>query len=146
MKKPNLTSCPIYRGKIIPTGYWKNESIQLLSGGLVVKPLQYRYHEFSIKSTWKNIKVSGQFRASGGVRNDIRIFIMNKIDYENMINGHPHNNIYDSGQITVDKIAVNLSSIDENYVLVYDNTFSTYSIKEVNGNIKLTYSYWESYQ
>jgi hypothetical protein len=82
-------------------------------------------------------RVVGSFRAAGGSGNDIKVLIMDPLNYENWANGHSVKVNYTSGQITVANIDVALPS--GTYYLVYSNRFSTFSSKSINTKVDLVY-------
>lgn len=101
---------------------------------VVVEPGKARY--FSLKSIKRNgVRVEGHFRARGGSRNDIIVYIFDDIGLENHMNGNRAETYYNSGRVTVGKIDVNLKP--GNYHLVFDNSFSTFSNKAVQTFIEL---------
>lgn len=116
-------------------------TLTLVQGSIVAKAGYYRSYEFSTVSNAHNNKLSGRFQASGGSGDDIRVIIMTKDDYTNFVNGHSAHCYYDSGKNTVSTIDVDLPSGPQNYVLVFDNTFSILTDKEVNANINFISTY-----
>jgi len=92
-----------------------------------------RYWEFRVGRNGAN--VSGRFRAEGGSRNDIKCLILDRDSFENWRNGHTVRTYYNSGQITVASINVNLGEGD--YVLVFSNTFSSVSNKAVTARVEM---------
>jgi predicted nucleic acid-binding Zn ribbon protein len=114
---------------------------KLFDGSIIVNAAQWRYKEFTAFDSWRNIHVKGTFRASGGTGNDIRALVMTKNDFTNMVNGHPASSLYDSGKLTVSDIYVRLPSDSQNYVLAFDNTFSSVTDKEIDAHIDLVYTF-----
>jgi hypothetical protein len=74
-------------------GIWQKQTSPLLNGSIIVKAGEWRSFEFSTNANWTNINVSGSLKASGGTGNDIRVLILTKIDFENLINGHSSNGV-----------------------------------------------------
>jgi hypothetical protein len=97
----------------------------------VVKAGVARYWKFSV--TDKTGVAAGQFRASGGAHNDIRMLITDSDECENYLNRNRANVVYDSGQKTVGKVDVRLSH--GNYCIIFDNRNSVVSSKEVAAKI-----------
>jgi hypothetical protein len=64
---------------------------------------------------------------------------MDSINFINWENGHTANTYYNSGQLT-SSISATLPS-GGTYYLVYDNTFSVISQKNVNTQANLSYMY-----
>lgn len=97
----------------------------------VVKAGVARYWKFAV--TDKTGMAAGQFRASGGAHNDIRVLITDSDECENYINGNRANVFYDSGQKTVGKIDVRLNQ--GGYCIIFDNRNSIVSSKEIAAHI-----------
>jgi hypothetical protein len=113
-------------------------TVNIVNGLVTVNADSYEDYTFTVPSGASNIQVSGSFTASGGSGNDIRIFIFDQTDFTNWENGHTANCYYQSGQTTTGTISANLPSAGT-YVLVYDNTFSIISQKNVNTQANLSY-------
>ncbi|HEU4593943.1 MAG TPA: hypothetical protein VFS10_02160 [Pyrinomonadaceae bacterium] len=75
-------------------------------------------------------RVAAKFRARGGSRNDIEVFILDEDGFENWRNGHRVGTYYNSGRITVGRFDVNLRP--GKYFLVMNNKFSAVSNKVVS--------------
>lgn len=97
----------------------------------VVKPGIARYWSFSTGGG----RVTGQFRASGGSNNDIRVVITDSDGCINYLNGNRGNWLYDSGKTTVGRIDLGLSP--GAYCIIFDNSNSVVSSKEVAARIYL---------
>jgi hypothetical protein len=118
-----------------PTRYVSN----LVNGLLTVNAGSYEYYSFTVPSGASDIQVSGSFTASGGSGNDIRIYILDSTSFVNWKNGHSVSTYYNSGQMTTGTITATLPS-GGTYYLVYDNTFSWFSQKNVNTWATLSYT------
>jgi predicted nucleic acid-binding Zn ribbon protein len=115
--------------------------VNLFDGTVIVKASYWRYKEFNTLESWRDIHVKGNFQASGGTGNDVRVILMTKNDFTNFTNGHEAHSVYDSGKLTVSNIDVLLPSTTQNYVLAFDNTFSLVTDKEIKANIDLIYTF-----
>jgi hypothetical protein len=113
----------------------------IVQGSIIAKAGLFRYYEITIRPDAYNNRISGRFHASGGIGNDIRVLVMKKDDYINFVNGHAASSFYDSGQTTVSDVNVQLPSGVETYVLVFDNTFSILTDKEVDTKLDLVSTY-----
>jgi len=118
-----------------PTRYVSN----LVNGLLTINGGGYQWYQFTVPSGASDIQVSGSFTASGGSGNDIRIYILDSTSFVNWKNGHSVGTYYNSGQMTTGTISATLPS-GETYYLVYDNTFSLFSQKNVNTWATLNYT------
>ena len=114
-------------------------TVNIVDGGVAVEPNQVSAFNFSTSSKWQNIHVTGSFEADGGSGNDIRVMIMTKVDFQNYSNLHKAAALYDSGKLTASKIDLDLPSKTEDYVLVFDNVFSTVSEKLIAAKVDLVY-------
>ncbi|SMH71336.1 hypothetical protein [Candidatus Nitrosotalea okcheonensis] len=124
-------NAPVY----VPTQH----TASLVNDMVHVNAHTYTYYTFSAPSGSTNAYVSGKFTAGGGSGNDIRVFIMDDQNFINWRNGHQSNVYYNSGQETVGNINANIPSGQTLY-LIYDNTFSVLSSKEVSTDVSLTYT------
>ena len=104
-----------------------------------VQPSQYGYYTFNVPSDASNAVVSGTFTAGGGSGNDIKVAILDEQNFINFKNNHQVNAYYSSGQQIVGNISVKVPSGQTLY-LVYDNTFSAISSKEVTTSVSLLYT------
>ena len=100
----------------------------------VVKPKPPRSFNFQISSSTG--RVYGEFRASVGARNDIRVVIAESSECVNYLNGNRATTFYDSGPKTIGKIDVTLRNGD--YCIVFDNRNSVVTSKEVAASIYLS--------
>ena len=100
----------------------------------VVKPKPPRSFNFQISSSTG--RVYGEFRASGGARNDIRVVIAESSECVNFLNGNRAATFYDSGPKTIGKIDVTLNN--GNYCIVFDNRNSVVTTKEIAASIYLS--------
>ena len=86
-----------------------------------------------------NVRVVGWFMASGGSRNDIKVLILDSIDFINWDNLHEVEGVYKSGKLTIGKIDVPIIASGK-YHLVFDNRFSEFSSKHVLAKVYLSWS------
>ena len=118
---------------------WETQTQNLVNATITVSP---GYHDipFSVNlSTMTSPTVTGSFTASGGSGNDINVIIMNSTDFINWSNKHQVYPLYSSGQLTTGNINVPIT-VSGQYYLVFDNTFSTFSSKNVTTNVNLNWS------
>ncbi|MCL7412613.1 MAG: hypothetical protein M8353_03225 [ANME-2 cluster archaeon] len=120
----------VYTGPIFET---VNQNV--VNGVISVNAGEYVYYQLSLPS---QAKVSGDFTAFGGSGNDIIVLILDENAYINWINGHSVSAYYNSGQMTTDSISASLPK--GNYYLIYSNAFSSFSNKNVNTNVVVSYS------
>ncbi len=112
---------------------YKTETV--VDGVIMIEAGKYVNDQISVPS---QASVSGNFTASGGAGNDIRVLILDETSYINWANGHNVSTYYDSGQITTGKIDLRLP--EGKYYLVYSNMFSIASAKNVKTKVDITYT------
>jgi hypothetical protein len=81
-------------------------------------------------SAFKEFSLCGRMLAQGGAGNDIRILLLDELNYLNWSNGHAAKAIYDSGVVTAAEMEVPIR-VDGQYRLVFDNKFSWVTDKTV---------------
>ncbi len=109
-----------------------NVMMKVESGKLVEKT-------FTVGPTEAPSRIVGWFMASGGTLNDIKVLVLNDIDFINWKNLHPVEGVYKTDKITTGKLDVpNVST--GNYHLVFDNRFSQFSQKYVLAKVYLLWS------
>jgi hypothetical protein len=101
----------------------------LINAEFVVRPSQFRSVRFHVGSNGGD--VVGRFRSD----TNIEVYIMDDDALDNWRNGARVNTYYSSGRLTVANINVRLGEGD--YNLVFSNTYSTFSIKEVKAYVEL---------
>jgi hypothetical protein len=126
-----------------PQIVWKAESKTLLDGEIQVESGKDWRVNFKIDDTMRKARVTGNFHAYGGSGNDIKAAIADKDEYENWVNGHAANTIYQTDQITVGKIdesgPLSTGIKAGEYTLGFSNRFSTITDKTVQGSVVLSY-------
>jgi hypothetical protein len=113
-------------------------SANIVNGLITVQAGGYNYYPFTLAAGSTGISVSGSFTASGGSGNDIEVFVMDESNFINWRNGHQASSYFSSGQLTTGTISASLPSTGA-YDLVYSNTFSTFSSKNVQTTVNLDY-------
>ena len=107
--------------------------------GLVTVPAgYYQYYQFTVPASATLVSVNGMFTASGGSGNDIIVYVFDSTNFVNWQNGYQASAYYNSGQTTTGTVSASLPSAGT-YYLVYSNTFSTTSSKNVQTTVNLSY-------
>jgi hypothetical protein len=104
-----------------------------------VKPLSSMYFPFPVPATATNVSIDGHFTASGGLGNDIEVFVFNQDGFTNFQNHHQTNALYSSLRSTQGTFNVSLPSGAGTYYLVFSNNFSLLSAKSVQATGMLHY-------
>jgi hypothetical protein len=115
-------------------------TIYLFNGSVSVDAGYFDFAPFNVTAGAKNVNVTGNFVASGGLGNDIEVYIMDSTQYNSWYNGNQTSVYYDSGQVTSANINLQNLPAGQSYYLILDNSFSSISGKTLSGEIKLTYS------
>jgi hypothetical protein len=111
----------------------------IVNGLITVRAGGYNYYEFIVPAGATSIHVGGTFTATGGSGNDVEVYIMDKTNFVNWSNGHQATANYNSGQLTTSSFDVILGP-GTTYDLVYSNTFSTFTSKNVQTTADLIYT------
>jgi hypothetical protein len=118
------------------------EGIEIVNTKITVEPKTLWQTEFYVDGDFmSDVRVAGWFKASGGAFNDIKILVLNDVDFTNWQNFHNlQGAVYESNKITKAEIK---SEIREpgSYHLVLCNRFSEFSSKTVLAKV---YLYYES--
>lgn len=112
---------------------------KLTSGQLVVRAGKYIRTKFTVDTEkMQDVHVVGSFRASGDSDDDIQVVLAEESEFENWINGHEARAIYTSGKTTTGNIDVQITK-PGTYLLVFGNTFSLQTDKNVFAEVELQY-------
>jgi len=122
-------------GGLLPSQH----TVNIVNGLITVGGHSYDDYEFTVPSGASSVRVSGPFTASGGGGNDINVYVMDQTDFTNWSNGHQASTYYNSGQVTTGTVSASLPG-GGTYYLVYDNSFSLLSSKNVQTTVNLTYT------
>jgi hypothetical protein len=116
-----------------------NQSTANVVDDIVSVPPAKTWHKtIDIPATISGVKMLGWCVASGGARNDIKVLVLNDIDFYNWKNFNPVKGLYQSEKSTVATIEIEIPKPGR-YHLVFSNWFSEFSSKEV---IAKVYLYW----
>ena len=119
-------------------------SVSLLNAGITVHAGEIYDAPIHLHDIMHNVTLSGSFTASGGSGNDIEVFVLSQADFTNWHNGHSYSALYSSGRVTTATFNVSLPTPSmgqtSDYHVVYSNTFSWISTKQVNTTVDLNWS------
>ena len=96
-------------------------------------------YKFQVPPNAKRVKLSGHFAATGGVNNDIEVFLTNEDGMANLKNRNPYKRFYFSGRVTQNSIEVALPPEPDTYYLVFDNRFALMIPRAVKATATLDY-------
>lgn len=100
----------------------------------------FNSYKFSVPDGAYNVHFEGDFNASGGVGNDINVFLATEDDFVNWQNRHQVKVIYGSGKETQGTIKVGLPPGAGTYELVFNNRFSLFTGKDIEAHGTLSYT------
>lgn len=110
----------------------------VVNGTITVPPGTYTRYSVYVSDAMESPRLRGNFTASGGSGNDIRVYVMDAMNFVNWSNGHSATSLYSSGQTTTGAFNVELTEAGTYYV-IYDNTFSVISSKRVTTRVDFDY-------
>lgn len=106
---------------------------------LLVNPLNFAYFKLDVPAGASSVLLHGDFTASGGLGNDIEVFLLPESDFVNWQNGHNAKTFYNSGKVTIGTINVNLPAAQGTYYLVFNNKYSLLARKSIRVDAALTF-------
>lgn len=110
----------------------------LVNGVVTVQPGQYNYYQFVVPSGATTVIVSGSFSTSPS-NSTIEVLVFNQANYVSWGGGaHAATPYYDSGQVASGTVNANLPG-SGTYYLIYNNGYSTTTLKSVHSVVTLTY-------
>jgi hypothetical protein len=110
----------------------------IIESAFTVPGSGYHYVQFAVPTGATNVKLQGQFSATGGTGNDVEVWAVTEDGFTNWKNGHATNTFYSSGRVTRDTLNVALPGGGA-YYLVFNNKFSFLSPNAVQANVNMTY-------
>jgi len=114
-------------------------STSIIIDDIIEVPASELWHKtIEIPPTLDAVKLAGWCVASGGARNDIKVLVLDDIDFHNWRNFGKVKGLYQSEKTTVANFTAEIK-IPGKYHLVISNWFSEFSSKKV---IAKVYLYW----
>jgi hypothetical protein len=113
------------------------QSTGVFSGSAAVQALGWVSYEVSVGGEgMTQPRLVGRITASGGTGNDIVVAVLTDADFVNWKNNHTTHPLFNSGQVTVADLSVDLPG-SGTYYLVFSNGFSAMTPKTVSGQVNL---------
>jgi len=106
---------------------------------LHINALSSSYFKLVVPQGASSVLLHGNFTASGGLSNDVEVFVMPENDFVNWQNGHAAKTFYNSGRVTVGTLNVNLPADAGTYYLIFSNKSSLLTQRNVLVDAALTY-------
>jgi hypothetical protein len=113
--------------------------VTITNGALTVGAGQLLWVPFTLPVGVSAVQVQGHFTATGGMGNDIIVYVADADAFINLRNGHQVNVYYNSQKVTQESINAVLPNTPGTYYLILDNRFSLITPKAVAVNATLTY-------
>ncbi|MGA8508167.1 MAG: hypothetical protein WB762_21380 [Candidatus Sulfotelmatobacter sp.] len=106
-------------------------TLNIGQGALSVAAMHYSVYTLPVPEGARGVKVQGHFQATGGLRNDIEVLLLNDEQFTNWKNRNATPVYYNSGKITVGDVQATLPDGSGTYYLVFNNNFSLMTAKAV---------------
>jgi hypothetical protein len=113
--------------------------VPVTNGALTVNASAYSWYQFTVPQGATGVNLNGHFTASGGMGNDIIVYVLDEDGFANFKNGHPARTYFNSEKITQASIGAVLPNDPATYYLVFDNRFSLITPKAVQVTATLNY-------
>ncbi|MGD0163715.1 MAG: hypothetical protein ABSB39_14710 [Candidatus Sulfotelmatobacter sp.] len=113
--------------------------ITVKNPNLHLNALNFGYFKLDVPTGATSVNLHGNFTASGGLTNDVEVFVLSADDFVNWQNRHEAKTFYNSGKVTVGTLNVNLPADAGTYYLVFNNRFAILAQKNVLVDAALTY-------
>jgi hypothetical protein len=117
----------------------QQHKLSIPKGAFTVRQLGTSNYQFAVPAGAFDVTMKGHFAATGGVGNDIEVFVVSEDEFVNWQNGHPTQALYNSGKVTQDSINLTLPADAATYYVVFNNKFSLISPKAVEANIDVNF-------
>jgi hypothetical protein len=139
--QPNVEEAPAPAPPQLPPAPPPPEphSIPIGNGAVVVAAHSVSWYPLFVPPGATTVSVTGRFTATGGVGNDIFVYVLDQDGLTNFNNGHQAPAYYNSGKLTTASIGAVLPTRPATYYLVFDNRFSALTPKAVQFNAALNY-------
>ncbi|MGA9472149.1 MAG: zinc-ribbon domain-containing protein [Terriglobales bacterium] len=109
----------------------EHHAVNIGKGALSVAAMHYSFYPLPVPPGARNVKVQGHFEATGGMGNDIEVFLLNDDEFTNWKNRHSTPTYYNSGKVTVGDVQAVLPDGAGTFYLVFNNNFSMVTAKAV---------------
>jgi hypothetical protein len=117
----------------------QQRTVTVKNPDLHLNALNFGYFKLDVPTGATSVNLHGNFTASGGLTNDVEVFVLSADDFVNWQNRHAAKTFYNSGKITIGTLNVNLPSDAGTYYLVFNNRFSILTQRSVLVDAALTY-------
>jgi hypothetical protein len=97
-------------------------------------------YKFSVPDGAVNVSVGGQFKAAGGLDNDLQVYVLTDDALVTWRNGYAISPYYDSGKVSQASFHAALPPEAGTYYLVFSNNSSAKTSKTVQAEVSLHYN------
>jgi hypothetical protein len=113
-------------------------SSDILNGSAAIEAVSWMHYPVTVTPAMLHPRIVGRVTATGGTGDDIIVAVLSDADFTNWSKGHRGTALYNSGQVTTADVKVSIPDPGE-YVVVFDNKFSTMTAKTVAGKLRLVW-------
>ena len=118
-----VLSIGIYSIGIITGLIPQQEKVSIVNGTISIKAGNYTNYQFTVPNSTKNAMVSGSFKGTGSLDDDVVVFLMTSVEFSKWKNHVQADTVYNTMEVIQAKFSVPVNA-SETYDLVFDNTFS----------------------
>jgi len=117
--------------------------VPLWTGLVQVPARELTYKCFPVTPNFQKPTVTGNFRASGGLNNDIQFVVATERDFTSWRMNRTGTLLFDSGKMVNGSVETPLVGGPGRYCTAFSNSFSFFTGKAVDSNVTLRYSTWD---
>jgi zinc-ribbon domain len=117
----------------------QQRTVTVKNPALHINALNFAYFKLDVPTGATSVNLHGNFTASGGLTNDVEVFVLSADDFVNWQNRHEAKTLYNSGKVTIGTLNINLPADAGTYYLVFNNRFAILAQKTVLVDAALTY-------
>lgn len=112
---------------------------QIANGAVTIGAARYLWYKLDVPNGATDVSIDGHFTATGGMGNDVEVYVLNADSFVNFQNHHSAATNYSSGKVTQSTFMARLPS-GGTYYLVLNNNFSLLSPKAIQIQATLHYT------
>lgn len=124
---------------VLPTNQAMPQFVPITNGALTVNAHSLSWYPFVVPTNARAVAVQGHFAATGGIGNDIIVYITDEDGLTNLKNADEARVYYNSRKVTQASISAVLPNKPGTYYLILDNRFSLITPKAVQVTATLSY-------
>jgi len=109
---------------------------------LLVKQHDFSSYKIVVPAGATQVSLSGDFGVTGGVDQEIEVYLMSADAFVSWQDGYTGTMYYDSGKVNRGSIEATLPPNADTYYLIFDNRSSARIAKSVQAEVTLHYDRW----